>query len=90
MTYTARIHQGVGAIAADDWNRMAGTDNPFVSHAFLALLEESRSVGGRSGWSPLPIVIEDAASLAPLRVTVPSILSALGSLKTGCALEFRS
>ena len=61
MTYTARIHQGVGAIAADDWNRMAGTDNPFVSHAFLALLEESRSVGGRSGWSPLPIVIEDAA-----------------------------
>ncbi len=61
MTHVARIHQGVSAIAAADWDRMAGTDNPFVSHAFLSLLEHSRSVGGRSGWSPLPIVIEDAA-----------------------------
>lgn len=31
--------------------------NPFVSHAFLALLEESGSVGGHSGWIPAPIVI---------------------------------
>jgi predicted N-acyltransferase len=61
VTHVARIHQGVSAIAAADWDRMAGTDNPFVSHAFLSLLEHSRSVGGRSGWSPLPIVIEDAA-----------------------------
>ncbi len=61
MTFTARIHKSVGAIAAPDWDRMAGTDNPFVSHAFLSLLETSGSVGGRSGWGPLPIVIEDAA-----------------------------
>ena len=60
MSHIARIHQGVGAIAAADWDRMAGTDNPFVSHAFLSLLEQSGSVGGRTGWSPLPIVIEDA------------------------------
>ena len=60
MSYVARIHQGVGAIAAHDWDRMAGTGNPFVSHAFLTLLEQSGSVGGRSGWNPLPIVIEDA------------------------------
>ena len=61
MSHTARIHRAVGAIAADDWDRMAGTDNPFVSHAFLTALEDSRSVGGSSGWSPLPIVIEDDA-----------------------------
>jgi predicted N-acyltransferase len=61
VTHVARIHTGVGAIAAHDWDRMAGTDNPFVSHAFLSALEQSGSVGGRSGWSPLPIVIEDAA-----------------------------
>lgn len=58
MTFTARIHQAVGEIAAADWDRLAGADNPFTSHAFLTLLEESGSVGGRSGWSPLPIVIE--------------------------------
>lgn len=58
VTYTARIHKAVSEIAADDWDRLAGSGNPFVSHAFLTLLEESGSVGGRSGWSPLPIVIE--------------------------------
>jgi len=61
MSHVARIHTGVSAIAAPDWDRMAGTDNPFVSHAFLSALEQSGSVGGRSGWSPLPIVIEDSA-----------------------------
>ncbi|WP_353227918.1 GNAT family N-acetyltransferase [Novosphingobium sp.] len=59
MTHVARIHRAVRDIAAHDWDRMAGSDNPFVSHAFLTSLELSGSVGGRSGWSPLPIVIED-------------------------------
>ena len=64
VTLTARIHQAVSDIPAEAWDRLAGDDNPFVSHAFLALLEESGSVGGRSGWSPLPIVIEDEAGKA--------------------------
>jgi predicted N-acyltransferase len=34
-------------------------DNPFVSHAFLASLEASKSVGGRSGWLPQHLVAED-------------------------------
>ena len=60
MSLTARIEKAVGAIAAADWDRLAGRDNPFTSHTFLTILEESGSVGGRSGWSPLPIVIDDA------------------------------
>ncbi|SCY71222.1 hypothetical protein SAMN05660666_02621 [Novosphingobium aromaticivorans] len=59
VTLTARIHKAVSEIPAEDWDRLAGPGNPFVSHTFLALLEESGSVGGRSGWSPLPIVIDD-------------------------------
>lgn len=58
MSLTARIHKSVSEISPADWDRMAGSGNPFVSHAFLALLEESGSVGARTGWSPLPIVIE--------------------------------
>ena len=58
MTYTARIYKSVSEIAPEDWDRLAGGGNPFVSHTFLKLLEDSRSVGARSGWSPLPIVIE--------------------------------
>lgn len=58
MTISARIEKAVAAIPATDWDRLAGTDNPFTSHTFLTLLEESGSVGGRSGWNPVPIVID--------------------------------
>jgi predicted N-acyltransferase len=34
-------------------------DNPFVSHAFLASLETSKSVGARSGWMPQHLVVEN-------------------------------
>jgi hypothetical protein len=32
--------------------------NPFISHAFLSALEESGSVGGRSGWQPQHLIVE--------------------------------
>ncbi len=57
---TITIHEGVAAIDAVDWNRCADPDgtheNPFLSHRFLSALEESGSVGGRTGWTPRPIV----------------------------------
>jgi uncharacterized protein len=34
-------------------------DNPFISHEFLSSLEESGSVGGRTGWQPRHLVVED-------------------------------
>jgi uncharacterized protein len=68
-TVTARIADGVRSIAAAEWDACAGTANPFVGHAFLAALEESGSVGGRSGWQPTPIVVDGAdgraAAIAP-------------------------
>jgi predicted N-acyltransferase len=35
--------------------------NPFVSHSFLLSLEQSRSVGGGSGWQPRHLLAEDAS-----------------------------
>ena len=35
--------------------------NPFVAHAFLRALEESGSVGGRTGWTPAHVLVEDQA-----------------------------
>ncbi|MGN5375468.1 GNAT family N-acetyltransferase [Sphingomonas hankookensis] len=68
-TITARIAEGVRAVPADQWDACAGTGNPFLSHAFLAALEESGSVGGGSGWQALPIIVDDAngipAAIAP-------------------------
>ena len=57
---TARLAPGVGALPQDQWDALAGSDNPFTSHAFLTALEDSGSVGPGTGWSPVPIVIEGA------------------------------
>lgn len=66
---TARIADGVAAIPADQWDACAGTDNPFVGHAFLSILETSGSASARTGWQPIPIVIDGAdgrpAAIAP-------------------------
>ena len=58
---TARIAPGVATLPAAEWDALAGPDNPFVSHAFLAALEDSGSVGPGTGWNPAPLVIEDGA-----------------------------
>ncbi|WP_242127499.1 GNAT family N-acetyltransferase [Sphingobium sp. Sx8-8] len=66
----ARITNGVTDLPKDQWDARAGTGNPFMSWDFLAALERSGSVGGNSGWQPLPLVIdgEDGriAAAAPL------------------------
>ena len=68
-TVSARIADGAGAIAAADWDACAGSANPFVSHAFLSMLEESGSVGPGTGWQALPLIVDGAdgrpAAIAP-------------------------
>ena len=46
-----------GAIVADAVERF----NPFITHAFLKALETSKSVGGRSGWMPTHVLVENKA-----------------------------
>ncbi len=53
----ARLASSVGSFPAEEWDGLHGGDNPFVSHAFLSVLEDSGSLGARSGWQPSPIVI---------------------------------
>jgi predicted N-acyltransferase len=57
----AKIASGVAGFNPRAWDRLAGED-PFVSHAFLAALEDSGSVGPGTGWTPAPILVEDEAS----------------------------
>jgi predicted N-acyltransferase len=56
---TARIGRAVSDFSAGQWDALTDGANPFMRHAFLSALEQSGSVGGRSGWTPLPLVIED-------------------------------
>jgi uncharacterized protein len=57
----ARTADGVAGLDAAHWDVCAGTDNPFLSHAFLAALETSGSASSAAGWQPIPLVIDDAA-----------------------------
>lgn len=54
----ARISHGVAEFDAREWDRCAGGENPFLSHPFLTALEDSESVGGRTGWQPVPVAID--------------------------------
>jgi predicted N-acyltransferase len=54
----ARIAPGVATLDAKAWDALAGDGDPFLSHAFLAALEQSGSVGDGTGWTPAPILIE--------------------------------
>lgn len=56
----AKLAAGVSGLNAAAWDRLADGD-PFVSHAFLAALEKSGSVGKGTGWTPAPILVEDGA-----------------------------
>jgi len=67
----AKIASGVSGLNARAWDRLAGED-PFLSHEFLAALEDSGSVGPGTGWTPAPILVEDEA--AHVIAAVPSYL----------------
>ena len=54
----ARIAAGVAEFDSADWDRGAGSADPFLSHAFLASLELSGSATAETGWRPLPVAID--------------------------------
>jgi predicted N-acyltransferase len=70
--FTARVVPSIAAIDAAAWDGCANPPgrtfeeaegerfNPFLSHAFLHALEASGSVGGRTGWAPAHLTVEDA------------------------------
>lgn len=59
------LHPSIAEIPAAEWDG-CGDGNPFTSHAFLLALEESGSVGRRTGWLPQHVALrgDDGALLA--------------------------
>ncbi|MGE8361347.1 GNAT family N-acetyltransferase [Pseudomonas sp.] len=47
-------------VPADRWDALLPGAQPFLRHAFLSALEDSGSVGGRSGWQPAHQLLLDA------------------------------
>ena len=54
------LHGSIHEVDQGDWDLCAGPDNPFVSHAFLAAVEDSGSASARTGWLPRHAVLRDA------------------------------
>src|ERR1700759_4049932 len=59
-TLTLTLHSRVAEIDPADWDACAGNGNPFVSHEFLAAVEDSGSANARTGWLPQHAVLRDA------------------------------
>ncbi|MEJ2090070.1 MAG: GNAT family N-acetyltransferase, partial [Gammaproteobacteria bacterium] len=65
---TARILHGIGELSVRDWNACANPGgcvpfDPFVTHEFLAALEESGSATARTGWQPFHLTLEEGSRL---------------------------
>ncbi len=60
-----RIEPSLTAVDAAAWDACVADStaddrsNPFVSHAFLLALESAGCTGGRSGWLPAHVLVED-------------------------------
>ena len=53
------LHRRIAEIPAGEWDGCAGAANPFVSHAFLAALEDSGSAVDSRGWLPQHAALRD-------------------------------
>jgi predicted N-acyltransferase len=58
-TLSLTLHGHIAEIGAAEWDRCAGAENPFVSHAFLSCVEASGSAGARTGWLPRHAALRD-------------------------------
>ncbi len=57
----ARVVARIAEVNESDWDACAGESNPFIRHRFLRCAEDSGVVGGKSGWNPHHVVLEDSA-----------------------------
>jgi predicted N-acyltransferase len=61
------VHRAISEIPAEEWDLLAAHErvaaSPFVRHAFLAALEESRSASARTGWSPRHLAVRRGGRL---------------------------
>ena len=62
-TVTVKVISSLHEVSQTHWDACAGSENPFVSHTFLKILEDSGTVSCETGWLPQHIVIEDNKGL---------------------------
>ena len=56
---SVRVTSRISEVDSEQWDVCAGSDNPFVSHAFLDILEQSEAASIESGWLPQHLLLEN-------------------------------
>ena len=59
-----RAIPSISDVDAARWNALAGADNPFLRHEFLAALEHHGAVSEDNGWVPYHLLLWDDQTLA--------------------------
>lgn len=66
-TPTIEVAPAIAAIEPAAWDELANPPgaarDPFISHAFLRILEESGSIAPRTGWRPQHVLLKDGGRL---------------------------
>ena len=71
MTLRRERLSSLDAVDPQAWDALGGAESPFLSHAFLRLLETTGCVGGTTGWRPAHLTLSDANGL---RGAIPAYL----------------
>jgi predicted N-acyltransferase len=62
--FSAEFLTSLTQISADKWNRIAGTDYPFLRHEFLYGLEKTACTTAETGWQPCHLLLRHGGELA--------------------------
>jgi uncharacterized protein len=57
--YKLTTHSAIADLPAEQWNRLAGDDSPFLRHEFLDAMERHACVGESLGWVPQHLALRD-------------------------------
>lgn len=63
MTVRTRVVSSFHDVDSKAWDSLVGDDNPFVEHAFLSALEDSKSIGKKTPWQPRVIVADEGSNV---------------------------
>jgi len=61
-----RFISSLAEVTADEWNKVVGSDYPFLRHEFLYALEKSGCVGRDTSWQPQHLVLYQGKQLSAL------------------------
>ena len=73
--FNFKIYNKISSIDANQWNKCAGNNNPFLSYIFFKNLEDSNSIGENTSWVPnyISVILKnDIVAFVPLFIKLDS------------------